>query len=93
MGVFGASVGKVVAESLRRVPLGVELREGGDVGEPVVLSPPDSAAGTALREVARTQAGPQPRRALPRPDPHLSVAPPTPRTALAGAPGMPPTPG
>ena len=63
--LFGAGGGQVVAESLSRatgarvpllgqVPLDVALREGGDAGSPVVLSAPDSAAATALREVART---------------------------------------
>ena len=63
--LFGAGGGQAVAESLSRatgarvpllgqVPLDVALREGGDAGTPVVLSAPDSAAATALREVART---------------------------------------
>ena len=63
--LFGAGGGQAVAESLSRatgarvpllgqVPLDVALRAGGDAGAPVVLSAPDSAAATALREVART---------------------------------------
>lgn len=39
---------------LGQVPIDVALREGGDVGAPVVLSAPDSPAATALREVARS---------------------------------------
>jgi len=39
---------------LGQVPIDVSLREGGDVGAPVVLSAPDSPAATALREVARS---------------------------------------
>jgi ATP-binding protein involved in chromosome partitioning len=62
--IFGSGGGQAVADSLSRsigadvpllgqVPLDVELREGGDRGRPVVLSSPDSPAGTALRGVAR----------------------------------------
>jgi ATP-binding protein involved in chromosome partitioning len=65
MELFGSGGGQVVADSLGRimgakvpllgqVPLDVALREGGDGGTPVVLSAPDSVAGQALREVART---------------------------------------
>jgi ATP-binding protein involved in chromosome partitioning len=65
MEVFGSGGGQTVAQSLGRVtganvpllgqvPIDVTLREGGDVGKPVVLAAPDSTAGTALREVART---------------------------------------
>jgi ATP-binding protein involved in chromosome partitioning len=61
--LFGAGGGRVVAESLSRsmgtrvpllgqVPMDVALREGGDVGTPVVLSHPDSAAAVALRDIA-----------------------------------------
>jgi ATP-binding protein involved in chromosome partitioning len=62
--LFGSGGGQAVADSLTRsvgatvpllgqVPLDVTLREGGDVGTPVVLSHPDSAAAVALRGVAR----------------------------------------
>jgi ATP-binding protein involved in chromosome partitioning len=37
---------------LGQVPLEVAVREGGDRGDPIVLSSPDSPAGRALREVA-----------------------------------------
>lgn len=61
--VFGTGGGKQVAEGLTRttgaevpvlggVPIDIRLREGGDEGEPVVLSDPDSPAGKALRTVA-----------------------------------------
>jgi ATP-binding protein involved in chromosome partitioning len=61
--LFGAGGGAAVAESLTRatgatvpllgqVPLDMSLREGGDRGQPVVLSAPESAAAAALREVA-----------------------------------------
>ncbi len=62
--LFGSGGGQQVAERLTRsvgadvpllgqVPLDVTLREGGDVGTPVVLSHPDSAGAVALRSVAR----------------------------------------
>ncbi|NJP68442.1 Mrp/NBP35 family ATP-binding protein [Streptomyces spiramenti] len=61
--VFGSGGGKQVAEGLTRttgaevpllgqIPIDVRLREGGDEGKPVVLSDPDSPAGTAIRAVA-----------------------------------------
>jgi ATP-binding protein involved in chromosome partitioning len=63
--VFGTGGGQVVADSLSRltgakvpllgqIPLDVALREGGDAGQPVALSAPDSASGAALRAIART---------------------------------------
>jgi ATP-binding protein involved in chromosome partitioning len=62
--IFGSGGGQAVAESLTRsvgapvellgqIPLDTRLREGGDSGTPVVLSAPDSAAGVALRAIAR----------------------------------------
>ncbi|GAB6900934.1 Mrp/NBP35 family ATP-binding protein [Kineosporia succinea] len=62
--IFGSGGGQTVAESLGQsigakvpllgqIPLDTSLREGGDVGVPVVLSHPDSAAAQALGEVAR----------------------------------------
>ena len=64
MEVFGSGGGQRVAGSLSRalgtdvpllgqVPLDVKVREGGDVGRPVMLSDPDSPASTALRGIAR----------------------------------------
>ena len=60
---FGSGGGEKVAERLTRavgspvellgqVPLETALREGGDSGEPVVLSSPESASGRALRAIA-----------------------------------------
>jgi ATP-binding protein involved in chromosome partitioning len=87
MEVFGAGGGQTVATSLSRVtgtavpllgqvPLDVVLREGGDVGTPVVLSSPGSASATALREVAhmlatrtRSLAGQSPKLAPASPQP------------------------
>jgi len=62
--LFGAGGGEKVAAGLSKasgtdvpvlgqVPLDVALREGGDVGTPVVLSEPDSPAASALRDIAR----------------------------------------
>ncbi|MDB1086875.1 Mrp/NBP35 family ATP-binding protein [Streptomyces sp. ACA25] len=61
--IFGTGGGRQVAEGLTRttgtdvpvlgsIPIDVRLREGGDEGKPVVLTDPDSAAGTAIRNVA-----------------------------------------
>ncbi|MBL1066294.1 Mrp/NBP35 family ATP-binding protein [Streptomyces sp. 7-21] len=61
--VFGSGGGQRVAEGLTRavgaevpvlgtIPIDVRLREGGDEGKPVVLSDPDSPAGSALRSIA-----------------------------------------
>ncbi|GED97398.1 iron-sulfur cluster carrier protein [Gordonia crocea] len=60
---FGEGGGAQVAERLSRaiganvellgqVPLEPSVREGGDAGVPVVLSAPESAAGSALRAIA-----------------------------------------
>jgi ATP-binding protein involved in chromosome partitioning len=62
--IFGSGGGRAVADSLSRsigapvellgqIPLDTLLRESGDNGTPVVLSEPDSAAGVALRAIAR----------------------------------------
>ncbi|MFK5634670.1 MULTISPECIES: Mrp/NBP35 family ATP-binding protein [unclassified Ornithinimicrobium] len=62
--IFGSGGGRAVSESLSRsigadvpllgqIPLDVALREGGDIGAPVVLTAPDSPAATALRGIAR----------------------------------------
>ncbi|PPK70128.1 Mrp/NBP35 family ATP-binding protein [Actinokineospora auranticolor] len=63
MDVFGAGGGQAVAESLSRavgsevpllgqVPLDPRLREGGDAGEPLVKSQPDTAAAKVLTDIA-----------------------------------------
>ncbi|MGB3829582.1 MAG: P-loop NTPase [Ornithinimicrobium sp.] len=63
--IFGSGGGATVAASLSRsigadvpllgqIPLDVTVREGGDVGVPVVLGAPDSPAATALRAIARS---------------------------------------
>jgi ATP-binding protein involved in chromosome partitioning len=61
--IFGSGGGAAVAERLTRVlghdvplmaqvPMDVRLREGGDSGEPLVLTDPDCEASKALRGVA-----------------------------------------
>jgi len=44
---------------LGQVPIDVRLREGGDEGKPVVLTDPDSPAGSALRSIAGKLGGRQ----------------------------------
>ena len=66
--IFGSGGGARVAATLSRrfgtdvpvlgqIPLDPSLREGGDVGKPIVESDPTSAAATALTEVARVISG------------------------------------
>ena len=66
--VFGTGGGQRVADGLTKVtgasvpvlgsiPIDVRLREGGDDGRPVVLSDPESLAGSALRAIAGTLGG------------------------------------
>ncbi|WP_435250824.1 Mrp/NBP35 family ATP-binding protein [Streptomyces cucumeris] len=61
--VFGTGGGQLVADGLSRttgttvpvlgtIPIDVRLREGGDEGKPIVLTDPDSPAGTALKAIA-----------------------------------------
>ena len=55
--IFGAGGGQRLAEMygvpfLGAVPLGIEVRESGDKGVPVVISRPDSAEARAFRHVA-----------------------------------------
>ena len=63
--LFGMGGGALVAEQLSevfgkpvpllgKIPFDVALREGGDAGNPLVLSQPDAPASLALREIART---------------------------------------
>lgn len=68
--VFGSGGGQRVAEGLTRttgasvpvlgqIPIDVRLREGGDDGRPVVLTDPESPAGSALRTIAGKLGGRQ----------------------------------
>lgn len=55
--LFGSGGGVATAEKLGtsllgQVPLLPEIREGGDAGEPVVVTAPESQAGTVFREIA-----------------------------------------
>jgi len=55
--IFGEGGGKKLAETygvpfLGAIPLGIEVREGGDRGVPVVLAQPDSPQAQAFRNVA-----------------------------------------
>lgn len=55
--IFGEGGGRKLAESygvpfLGAVPLGLEVREGGDKGVPVVVGQPESAQAVAFRKVA-----------------------------------------
>jgi ATP-binding protein involved in chromosome partitioning len=57
--VFGTGGGIVIAEKLGtsllgQVPLIPEIRAGGDVGEPIVVSNPTSHAAAVFREIAET---------------------------------------
>jgi ATP-binding protein involved in chromosome partitioning len=59
--IFGQGGGREAAETLgvplfSQIPLMATLREGGDLGMPIVLTDPDSPAGEALREAAREMA-------------------------------------
>jgi ATP-binding protein involved in chromosome partitioning len=68
--VFGTGGGQRVAEGLTQatganvpvlgsIPIDVRLREGGDEGKPVVLTDPQSPAGSALRSIAGKLGGRQ----------------------------------
>lgn len=55
--IFGKGGGQKLASEyglnfLGEVPMGLEVREGGDKGRPVVVSAPDSPQANALRKVA-----------------------------------------
>ncbi|MFN6965132.1 MAG: Mrp/NBP35 family ATP-binding protein [Pyrinomonadaceae bacterium] len=55
--IFGKGGGQKLADEyglnfLGEVPLGIEVREGGDKGSPVVVSAPDSPQAAAFRKVA-----------------------------------------
>ena len=56
--IFGEGGGRQAAETLGvpllgQIPLEPSLRQGGDVGVPIVVRDPDSPAGEALRDAAR----------------------------------------
>jgi ATP-binding protein involved in chromosome partitioning len=56
--LFGAGGGQELADTLGvpllgRVPLVPELREGGDVGRPIIVTDPENEASKAFTEIAR----------------------------------------
>jgi ATP-binding protein involved in chromosome partitioning len=56
--IFGRGGGQELADALGvpllgQVPLVPELREGGDVGDPIVVADPDNEASKAFSEIAR----------------------------------------
>lgn len=58
---FGSGGGEKLAEErnltfLGRVPLQIDVREGGDNGRPVIAQNPDSPAGQAFMQIARNAA-------------------------------------
>jgi ATP-binding protein involved in chromosome partitioning len=60
--IFGHGGAKKHAESmgitfLGEIPLGMQVREAGDNGAPVVVAHPDNAEAIALRDIARILAG------------------------------------
>jgi ATP-binding protein involved in chromosome partitioning len=61
MEIFGSGGGEHLARStdtpfLGKIPIAPAVREGGDMGIPIVVSQPDSAAATALRGIAESLA-------------------------------------
>lgn len=57
--IFGEGGGKRTADELKtrflgQIPLVSDIREGGDSGEPIVVSQPDHIASKAFREIARS---------------------------------------
>ncbi|MDP8978528.1 MAG: Mrp/NBP35 family ATP-binding protein [Actinomycetota bacterium] len=60
--LFGSGGGELLGQQLEvpllgRIPLVPALREGGDVGRPVVAESPDSEAATAVEAVAERLLG------------------------------------
>src|SRR5215510_1346291 len=59
--IFGNGGGEALAERygvpfLGAIPIAISIREGGDLGVPVVISQPDSAQATAFQSVAQNVA-------------------------------------
>src|SRR5262249_13785494 len=66
-GLFGAGGGRRLADDLDvpllgRVPLVPAVREGGDVGRPIVVTHPDDEAAVAFRDMAETIHAARPRK-------------------------------
>jgi ATP-binding protein involved in chromosome partitioning len=65
--LFGAGGGRALADQLGvplvgRIPLVIALREGGDVGAPIMASDPDGEAGRAFRAIAEWVTANGPKR-------------------------------
>ena len=67
--LFGAGGGQYLADRLEvpllgQVPLEIELREGGDRGNPISVTDPDSEAAQAFADIAEKleDVGPKKRR-------------------------------
>ncbi len=65
--LFGNGGGEALAETLgvplvARIPLVPELRHGGDIGEPIVVSDPDSEASQAFQHLAKLVEDSAPKR-------------------------------
>ncbi len=59
--IFGSGGGEALSQELGvpllgRIPLEISVREGGDGGQPVLISSPDSASAQALKSIAETVA-------------------------------------
>jgi len=60
--IFGSEGGETTARELGvpllgRIPLEIALRQGGDMGTPIVIGQPESASARALKQIAKTLAG------------------------------------
>ena len=60
--IFGHGGAKATAERMNvpflgEVPIGLQVREGGDAGTPVVIGHPETPEAEALRQIARNLAG------------------------------------
>jgi len=65
--IFGEGGGAKLAQELGitllgQIPLEAKLREGGDIGEPIVVSQPDSEVARAFTALAKTVAAQGPAR-------------------------------
>jgi len=57
--IFGEGGGQILANKLEipllgQVPILSELRKGGDSGQPIIVSDPESTASLEIKKIART---------------------------------------
>ena len=57
--IFGEGGGQALADKLEipllgKVPILSELREGGDIGDPIIVANPESTASIAIKQIAKT---------------------------------------